>query len=84
MCDYSLYGVAARSATIGDKLVTTHFWNTTTRGLSAVDGVAVCLLPGTEVAFENKVERHLTGFQLPRRANPGFSLSHGTSGTNIP
>ena len=66
MCDYSLHGVAARSARIGDKLVTTHFWNTTTRGFSAVDQprVAVCLLPGTEVAFENKVERHLTGFQL--------------------
>jgi hypothetical protein len=33
--------------------------------------VAVCLLPGTEVAFENKVERHLTGFQLLfRRINP--------------
>ena len=59
MCDYSLYGVAARSARIGDKLVTTHFWNTTTQGFSAVDQptVAVCLLPGTEVAFENKVER---------------------------
>ena len=35
-------------------------------GFSAADEprVAVCLLPGTEVAFENKVERHLTGFQL--------------------
>jgi hypothetical protein len=33
--------------------------------------VAVCLLPGTEVAFENKVERHLTGFQLLlRRSKP--------------
>ena len=37
-----------------------------TRGFSAADEprVAVCLLPGTEVAFENKIERHLTGFQL--------------------
>ena len=33
--------------------------------------VAVCLLPGTEVAFENKVERHLTGFHLLfRRTKP--------------
>ena len=66
MCDYSLHGIAARPVRIGDKLVTTHFWNTTTRGFSAVDEprVAVCLLPGTEVAFENEVERHLTGFQL--------------------
>jgi hypothetical protein len=47
-------------------LVTTQFWNTTTRGFSAVGEprVAVCLLPGTEVAFEREVERQLTGFQL--------------------
>jgi hypothetical protein len=73
MCDYSLHGVAARPAKIGDKLVTTQFWHTTTRGFSAVDEprVAVCLLPGTEVAFESKVERHLTGFQLLfRRTKP--------------
>jgi len=73
MCDYSLHGVAARPAKIGDKLVTTQFWNTPTRGFSAVDEprVAVCLLPGTEVVFENKVERHLTGFQLLlRRTKP--------------
>jgi hypothetical protein len=73
MCDYSLHGVAARPARVGDKLVTTQFWNTTSRGFSAVDEprVAVCLLPGTEVAFENKVERHLTGFHLLfRRTKP--------------
>ena len=66
MCDYSLHGVSSRPAKVGDKLVTTQFWNTSTRGFSAADEprVAVCLLPGTEVAFENKVERHLTGFQL--------------------
>jgi hypothetical protein len=73
MCDYSLHGVATRPARVGDKLVTTQFWNTTTRGFSALEEprVAVCLLPGTEVAFENKVERHLTGFQLLfRRTKP--------------
>jgi hypothetical protein len=73
MCDYSLHGVAARPAKVGDKLVTTQFWNTTTQGFSAAGQprVAVCLLPGTEVVFENEVERHLTGFQLLfRRTNP--------------
>ena len=66
MCDYSLHGVASRPAQVGDKMVTTQFWNTSTRGFSAADEprVAVCLLPGTEVAFANKVERHLNGFQL--------------------
>jgi hypothetical protein len=73
MCDYSLHGVAARPAKVGDKLVTTDFRNTTTRGFSAVGEprVAVCLLPGTEVVFEREVERQLTGFQLIfRRTSP--------------
>jgi len=73
MCDYSLHGVAARPAKVGDKLVTTDFRNTTTRGFSAVGEprVAVCLLPGTEVVFEREVERQHTGFQLIfRRTSP--------------
>jgi hypothetical protein len=66
MCDYSLHDVTSRPAKVGDKLVTTEFWNTTTRGFSPVGEpeVAVCLLPGTEVAFANEVQRKLTGFQL--------------------
>ena len=56
MCDYSLHVVASRPATVGEKLVTTEFCNTTTRGFSAVGEpkVAVCLLPGTEVVFEKE------------------------------
>jgi len=59
MCDYSLHGVASRPAKVGDKLVTTEFHNTLTRGFSAIDEpkVAVCLLPGTELGFEAEVER---------------------------
>jgi hypothetical protein len=66
MCDYSLYNVVSRPAKVGDKLVTTEFWNTATRGFSPAGEpkVAVCLLPGTEVAFESEVERKVTGFQL--------------------
>jgi hypothetical protein len=58
MCDYSLHNVATRPAKVGDKLVTTQFANSITRGFSAAGepNVAVCLLPGTEVAFENEVE----------------------------
>jgi hypothetical protein len=54
MCDYSLQGVASRPAEVGDKLVTTHFTNSFTRGFAAVGApnVAVCLRPGTELAFE--------------------------------
>ena len=45
-------------AAIGDKLVTTQFNHSITRGFAAVGepSVAVCLLPGTEVAFEKEVE----------------------------
>ena len=58
MCDYSLHNVASRPAKVGDKLVTTQFANSITRGFSAIGepNVAVCLLPGTEVAFENDVQ----------------------------
>jgi hypothetical protein len=58
MCDYSLHHVATRPAQIEDKLVTTQFSNSITRGFAAVGEphVAVCLLPGTEIAFDENVE----------------------------
>ena len=57
MCDYSLHFVVSRPARVGDKLVSTSFPQTTTRGFASVDdrSVAVCLLPGTELAFEEEV-----------------------------
>jgi hypothetical protein len=65
MCDYSLHGVASRPAKVGDRLITTEFRNTLTRGFSAVGEpeVAVCLLPGTELAFEAEVQRHYLWLQ---------------------
>ena len=58
MCDYSLHHVATRPAKVEDKLVVTKFGHSITRGFSAIGepGVAVCLLPGTELAFERNVE----------------------------
>jgi hypothetical protein len=58
MCDYSLGLVASRPAKVGDELVTTKFENSMTRGFAAIGepNVAVCLLPGTEVAFETEVK----------------------------
>ena len=57
MCDYSLHNVASRPARVGDKLVVTDFARSITRGFAAVGetGVAVCLRPGTELAFEDEV-----------------------------
>ena len=68
MCDYSLEFVASRPAKVGDQLVSTGFPQTMTRGFASVDepNVAVCLLPGTELAFEDEV-RCETGIVLSRR-----------------
>jgi hypothetical protein len=59
MCDYSLHAVASRPAKVGEKLITSKFKNSLTRGFSAVGEpeVAICLLPGTELAFEAEVRR---------------------------
>ena len=69
MCDYSLHHVSSRPARISDKLVTTKLAKSSTRAFAAVgeygarlvihDGapeVAVCLLPGTELAFDDNVQ----------------------------
>jgi hypothetical protein len=72
MCDYSLEHLASRPAKVGDKLVSTKFPNSITRGFSAVGepNVAVCLMPGTELAFEQEVSCvHALGL-LPSRKIP--------------
>ena len=80
MCDYSLHEVASRPAKVGDKLITTRFWVTLTRGFSAVGQpkVAVCLLPGTELAFESEIERQYSRLQAvflrKERLNTGHTL----------
>jgi hypothetical protein len=58
MCDYSLHLVESPPASVADKLVTTRFANSITRGFAAVGEpeVAVCLRPGTEIAFDRDVE----------------------------
>lgn len=56
MCDYSLHAVASRPAKVGETLVSTKFPMTVTRGFAAEGepDVAVCVLPGTELAFERE------------------------------
>ena len=76
MCDYSLHSVKSRSAKIGDKLTTRDF-GTGTRGFAASEdaNVAVCVLPGTELAFVQQVQR------LPTRLLPWHNnaLNHKTA-----
>src|ERR1700720_1927822 len=56
MCDYSLMHVKSRPASVGDKLRTRNF-GTGTRGFAACDDptTAVCVLPGTELAFNSEI-----------------------------
>ena len=57
MCDYSLEHLASRPAKVGDKLVTTRFRHSLTGGFCAISepNVAVCLKPGTEIAFDREI-----------------------------
>jgi hypothetical protein len=56
MCDYSLQNVKSRPAQVGEKLTTRNF-GAGTRGFAAPEdpSTAVCVLPGTELAFSQDV-----------------------------
>jgi hypothetical protein len=58
MCDYSLHLIASRPAKVADRLISTDFVKSITRGFTEIGhpDVAVCLLPGTELAFDNDVQ----------------------------
>jgi len=60
MCDYSLHAVASRPAEASEVLVSSRFPGTNTRGFAspADPTVAVCLRPGTELAFEQNAAVH--------------------------
>ena len=74
MCDYSLHAVASRPAKVRESLVSTSFCGTSTRGFAAKDepAVAVCLLPGTELTFEQDV-RYNRNWLLTKSA--GFRVA---------
>jgi hypothetical protein len=67
MCDYSLEHVASRPAVVADRLIVTNFHHTITRGFAAAGELdtAVCLRPGTEIAFDREVryEHPITHWQ---------------------
>jgi hypothetical protein len=87
MCDYSLHHVASRPAKVSDKLVTTKLTKSSARGFAAVGEhgaklvihdsppkVAVCLLPGTELAFDDNV-RYDCGFGLFGKARVNHKVA---------
>ena len=89
MCDYSLQHVISRPAKIGDQLLTCNF-GLGTGGFTPKDqiGVAVCLLPGTELAFADHVVVRKVGFwrtsqetishrmAMFRQVDPGRACRH--------
>jgi len=72
MCDYSLHAVATRPAEVAETLISTKFASGT-RGFASPDNpqVAVCLRPGTEIAFE--IDVHTGGMMF--RKNIGARLA---------
>ena len=63
MCDFSLMHAKSRPAEVADKLVTKDFGRGTWGFAPASDAdkpadesIAVCVLPGTEIAFDKPVE----------------------------
>lgn len=87
MCDYSLHQVASRPAKVSDRIVTTELAKASARGFAAIgehgaklvihDGppkVAVCLLPGTELAFDDNV-RYDRAFSLLGKARVNHKVA---------
>ena len=77
MCDFSLQSVRSRPAKVGDKLVTCDF-GTGTRGFAAADDpeLAVCVMPGTELAFTREVACLSAGLLGGRQEN---TINHQTA-----
>src|SRR5262245_28277762 len=76
MCDYSVQNVKSRPASVGDKLTTRNF-GTGTRGFAAPEDptTAVCVLPGTELAFLQGDRLH-----FPRPAGLGIEEGRAPNG----
>jgi hypothetical protein len=87
MCDYSLQHVASAPAKVGDRLVTTEFRHSGTRGFTEIGApdVAICLRPGSELAFDGEVAFADPTGLLPRRArSPRASRDSARSISNNP
>jgi hypothetical protein len=87
MCDYSLHHVSSRPAKVADKLITTQLAKSSTRGFAGVGEhgaklvihdslpeVAVCLLPGTELAFDDDI-RYDRAFSLFGKARMNHKVA---------
>ncbi len=61
MCDYSLMHVKSRAANVGDNLEVKAFPSGSRGFVSPADPeIAVCVLPGTELAFDVEITADFT------------------------
>src|SRR6267154_5875928 len=76
MCDFSLRSTQSRPAKVGDELTTRNF-GTGTRGFAAPEDptTAVCLLPGTELAFSKEVAVPVAGIFTSGKLTIGQTLA---------
>jgi hypothetical protein len=66
MCDYSMHAIKNRKAVVGDKVKTSDFMRTSSPGLESLTepGVAICLIPGTGVEFDEPVQHRDIGLNF--------------------
>jgi hypothetical protein len=76
MCDYSLQSIVSRPAKVGDKLTTRDF-RCGTRGFAAQENsaMAVCVLPGTELAFSAEVAISAIGVLWQKQKSIGHKMA---------
>jgi hypothetical protein len=76
MCDYSLKNTMSRPATVGDGLTTCDF-GSGTRGFAAQENlaIAVCVLPGTELAFSKEVATVAFGLRWTKQKTFGHKTA---------
>ncbi len=58
MCDYSLKNLASRPAKVDDKLTVSKFSGTMSTGFTGPENASmpVCVMPGTELAFDENIK----------------------------
>jgi hypothetical protein len=72
MCDYSMHAVKNRKAVVGDKVKTSDFKRTSSPGLESLSepGMAICLIPGTGVEFDEPVQHRDVNMNMSLNAQP--------------
>jgi hypothetical protein len=68
MCDYSMHALKNRKAVVGDKIKTSDFSRHSSPGIESCKPgeamVAICLLPGTGIEFDQPVSYRDNGYQM--------------------